>query len=155
MADNAMLTVKIEAGTLLLRVVDACKHMGGIVTSSGSQRRELQARIRAMNAGVAALNRPVMAKHEVPMEDKLQLCATLADTRLFLYAGTWTSLGPVQQQALHGPRMHILRRATNMYRSGENDNATDREVLVAAGRYTIDVQVAMLRLLFFARLVRW
>ena len=30
-----------------------------------------------------------------------------------------------------------------MHRSGENDNATDREVLVAAGCYTIDVQVAM------------
>ena len=108
-----------------------------------------------MNAGVAALNRPVMAKHEVTMEDKLQLCATQADTCLFLYAGTWTSLGHAQQQALHGPRMHVLRRATNMYRSGENDNATDREVLAAAGCYTIHVQVAMLRLLFFARLVRW
>ena len=141
-ADKAMLTVKFEAWTLLLRVVDADKHPGGIVMSSGSQCRELQ-------------NRPVMAKHEVSMEDKLQLCATLADTRLFLYAGTWTSPGPVQQQALHGPRMHILRRATNLHRSGENDNATDREVLVAAGCYTIDVQVAMLRLLFFARLVRW
>ena len=86
-----------------------------------------------MNAGVAALNRQVMAKHEVTMEDKLQLCATQADTCLFLYAGTWTSLGHAQQQALHGPRMHILRRATNMYRSGENDNAIDREVLAAAG----------------------
>ena len=78
--DKAMLTVKFEAGTLLLTVVDANKHLGGIVTSSGSQCRELQARIRAMNAGVAALNRPIMAKHEVSMEDKLQLCATLADT---------------------------------------------------------------------------
>ena len=106
-----------------------------------------------MNAGVAALNRPVMSKHEVPMEDKLQLCATLADTRLFLYAGTWTSLGAAQQQALHGPRMHIIGRATNMYRSSENEHATDREVRVSAGCYTIDVQVAMLRLLFFARCV--
>ena len=70
-----------------------------------------------MNAGIAALNRLVMARHEVPREDNIQLCATLADTRLFLYAGTWTSLG--------------------------------------AGCYTIDVQVAMLRFLFFARLVRW
>ena len=70
-ADKAMLTVKFEAGTLLLRVVDAYKHLGGIATSSDSQCRELQARIRAMNAGVAALNRLVMAKHEVPMEDKL------------------------------------------------------------------------------------
>ena len=154
-ADKAMLTVEFQAGTLLLRVVDAYKHLGGIVTSSGSQCRELQARIKAMNAGIAVLNRPVMARHEVPTEDKIQLCATLADTRLFLYAGTWTSLGAAQQKALHGPRMHILRRATNMYRSSENDNATDREVLVAAGCYTIDVQVAMLRLLFFARLVRW
>ena len=51
------LTVKFEAGSLLLRVVDAYKHLGGIVTLSGSQCRELQARIRAMNAGV----RPVMA----------------------------------------------------------------------------------------------
>ena len=49
----------------------------------------------------------------------------------------------------------ILRRATNMYRSSDGDNATDREVLVAAGCCTIDVQVAMLRLLFFGRLVRW
>ena len=155
MADKAMLTVKFEAGTLLLRVVDAHKHLGGNVTLSGSQCRELQARIRAMNAGVAALNRPVMAKHEVPMEVKLQLCATPADTRLFLYAGRWTSLGAAQQQALHGPRMHLLRRATNMYRSSENDNAIDREVLVAARCYSTDVQVAMLRLLFFARLVRW
>ena len=154
-ADKAMLTVEFQAGTLLLRVVDAYKHLGGIVTSSGSQCRELQARIKAMNAGIAALNRLVMARHEVPRKDKIQLCATLADTRLFLYAGTWTSLGAAQQKALHGPRMHILRRATNMYRSSENDNATDREVLVAAGCYTIDVQVAMLRLLFFARLVRW
>ena len=125
------------------------------MTSSGSQCRELQARIKAMNAGIAALNRPVMARHEVRREDKIQLCATLADTRLFLYAGTLTSLGAAQQKALHGPRMHILRRATNMYRSSENDSATDREVLVAAGCYTIDVQVAMLSLLFFARLVRW
>ena len=153
-ADKAMFTVEFQAGTLLLRVVDAYKHLGGIVTSSGSQCRELQARIKAMNAGIAALNRLVMARHEVPRKDKIQLCATLADTRLFLYAGTWTSLGATQQKALHGPRMHILRRATNMYRSSENDNATDREVLVAAGCYTIDVQVAMLRLLFFARLVR-
>ena len=152
--DKAMLTVKFKAWTMLLRVVDAYKHLGGIVTSSGSQCRELLARMKAMYAGVAALNRPVLAKHEVTMEDKLQLCATV-DTRLFLNAGTWTSLGPAQQQALHGPRMHILRRATNMYRSGENDNATVREVLVAAGCYAIDVQVAMLRLLFFARLVGW
>ena len=81
------------------------------------------------------------------MEDKFQLCTTLADTRLFLHAGTWTSLGPAQQQALRGPRVHILRRATNMCRSGENDNATDREVLVAAGCFSIDMQVAMLPLL--------
>ena len=39
--------------------------------------------------------------------------------------------------------MHILRRATNKYRRGDNDNATDHEVLVAAGCYTIDLQVAM------------
>ena len=123
-----MLTVKFEAGTLLLRA--AGKDQSHERWSCGLE-------------------------HEVPMEDKIQLCATLADTRLFLYTGTWTSLGPAQQQALHGPRMHILRRATNMYRSGENDKAIDREVLVAAGCYTIDVQVAMLRLLFFARLVRW
>ena len=90
-----------------------------------------------MNSGVAALNRPVLSNHEVPLEDKLQLCATLADTRLFLYAGT--SLGVAQQQALHGRRMHILRRATNMYRSRENENWTDREVLVTNGCYTIDV----------------
>ena len=125
------------------------------MTSSGSQSRELQARIKAMNVGIAALNRPVMVRHEVPVEDKLQLCSTLADTRLFLYAGTWTSLGAAQQRALHGARMHILRRAINMYRSSDGDNATDREVLVAAGCCTSDVQVAMLRLLFFGRLVRW
>ena len=38
--------------------------------------------------------------------------------------------------------------------AGENETAADRKVLVAAGCYTIDVQVAMLRLLFFARLVQ-
>ena len=154
-ADKAILTVEYEAGSLSLRVVDAYKHLGGIAASSGSQCRELHAWVKAMNSGVAALNRPVLSKHEVPLEVKLQLCATLADTRLFLYAGTLTSLGVAQQQALHGPRMHILRRATNMYRSRENENATDREVLVATGCYTIDVQVAMLRLLFLARLVQW
>ena len=123
MTGKAMLTVEYGAGSPSLRVVDACKHLGGIVTSSGSQCRELQARIKAMNFGVAALNRPVMARHEVPMEDKIQLCATLADTRLFLYAGTWTRLSAAQQQTLHGPRMHILRRATNMYlfRGGGGD----------------------------------
>ena len=31
-----------------------------------------------MNSGVATLNRPVVSQHEVPLEDKLQLCATLA-----------------------------------------------------------------------------
>ena len=41
------------------------------------------------------------------------------------------------------------------YRRSDGDNATDREVLVAAGCCTIDVQVAMLRLWFFGRLVRW
>ena len=40
--DKAMLTVEFQAGTLLLRVVDAYKHLGGIVTSSASQCRELQ-----------------------------------------------------------------------------------------------------------------
>ena len=58
-----------------------------------------------MNSGVAALNRPV-----VPLEDKFQLCATLADTRLFLYAGTWTSLGVAQQQALHGRAHHVQKQ---------------------------------------------
>ena len=86
--DKAKITVESQTGTLLLRVVDAYKHLGGIVTSSGSQSRELRARIKAMYVGVAALSRPVMARHEVPVEDKLQLCSTLADTRLFLYAGT-------------------------------------------------------------------
>ena len=33
--DKAMLTVKYEAGTLSLRVVDVYKHLGGIVTSGG------------------------------------------------------------------------------------------------------------------------
>ena len=106
-ADKTMLTVKYEAGSLSLRVVDACKHLGGSVASSGSQCRELQARVKATNSGVAALNRPVLSTHEVPLEDKLQLCATLADTRLFLYAGTWTSLGPAQQSAhAHSPTCH-------------------------------------------------
>ena len=59
-----MRELKFEAGTLLLRVVDAYIQLGGIVTSSGSQCGELQARIRAINAGVAALNRRVMAKHK-------------------------------------------------------------------------------------------
>ena len=154
-ADKAILTVEYEAGSLSLRVADAYKHQGGSVASSGSQCRELQALVKAMNSGVAALNHPEMSKHEVPLEDKLQLCATLADARLFLYAGTWTSMGVAQQQALHGPRMHTLRRATNMYRRRENENEKDRDVLVATGCYTIDVQVAMLRLLLFARLVQW
>ena len=153
--DKARITVESQSGTLLLRVVDAYKHLGGIVTSSGSQSRELQARIKAMNVGVAALNRPVMGRHEIPVEDKLLLCSTLADTRLFLYAGAWTSLSAAQQRALHRARMQILRRATNMYRRSDGGNMTDREVLVAAGCCTIDVQVAMLRLLFFGRLVRW
>ena len=69
--DKARISVESQTGTLLLRVVDAYKHLGGIVTSSGSQSRELQARIKAMNAGVAALNRPVMGRHEIPVEDKL------------------------------------------------------------------------------------
>ena len=125
------------------------------MTSSGSQSRELQARVKAMNGGVAALNRPVMGRHEIPVEDKILLCSTLADTRLFLYAGTWTSLSAAQQRTLHSARVQILRRATNMHRRSDVDNATDREVLVAAGCCTIDVQVAMLRLLFFGRLVRW
>ena len=115
--DKARISVESQTGTLLLRVVDAYKHLGGIVTSSGSQSRELQARIKAMNVGVAALNRPVMGRHEIPVEDKILLCSTLADTRLFLYAGTWTSLGAAQQRALHSARMQILRRAINMYRS--------------------------------------
>ena len=108
-----------------------------------------------MNSGVAALNRPVMGRHEIHVEDKILLCSTLADTRLFLYAGTWTSLSSAQQRTLHSARVQILRRATNMQRRSDTDNATDREVLVAAGCCTIDVQVAMLRLLFFGRLVRW
>ena len=147
---KAMLAVEYGAGSLSLRVVDADKHLGGIVASSGSQCRELQARVKATNSGVAALNRPVLSQHEVPLDDKLQLCATLADTRLFLYAG-----------ALLSSRRCTVRVCTfsdvppTCYRSVENENATDREVLVAAGCYTIDVQVAMLRLLFFARLVQW
>ena len=153
--DKARITVESQTGTLLLRVVDAYKHLGGIVNASGSQSREVQARIKAMNARVAALNRPVMDRHEIPVEDRLLLCSTLADTRLFLYAGTWTSLGAAQQRALHRARMHTLRCATNSYRSSDGDNATDREVLVAAGCCTIDVEVAMLRLLFFGRLFRW
>ena len=108
-----------------------------------------------MNGGVAALNRPVLGRHEIHVEDKILLCSTLADTRLFLYAGTWTSLSSAQQRTLHSARVQILRRATNMQRRSDIDNATDREVLVAAGCCTIDVQVAMLRLLFFWRLVRW
>ena len=59
-----------------------------LIGTWGSLCCELQARVKAMNCGVAALNRPVLSQHEVPFEDKLQLCATLADTRLFLYAGT-------------------------------------------------------------------
>ena len=153
--NKAKISVESQTGTLLLRVVDAYKHLGGIVTSSGSQSRELQARVKAMNGGVAALNRPVMGRHEIPVEDKILLCSTLADTRLFMYAGTWTSLSAAQQRKLHSARVQILRRATNMHRRSDVDNATDREVLVAAGCCTIDVQVAMLRLLFFGRLVRW
>ena len=104
----------IEHGSLSLRVVDAYKHL---VASSGSQCRELQERVKDMNSGVADLDRPELSRHEVHFEDKLQFCATLAtDTRLFLLAGTWTSLSAAQQQTLHGPRMHILRRATNVYR---------------------------------------
>ena len=71
-ADKAILTVEYEAGSLSLRVVDAYKHMGGIVASSGSQCRELLAWVTAMNSGVAALDRPVLSKHEVRLEDKLQ-----------------------------------------------------------------------------------
>ena len=113
--DKAMLSVECGAGSLSLRVVDAYKHLGGIVALSGSQCRELQARVKAMTSGVAAQNRPVLSQHEVPLEDQLQLFATLADTRLFPYAGTWTSLSAAQQQTLHGPRMHNFRHATNMY----------------------------------------
>ena len=147
--NKAKISVETQTGALLLRVVDAYKHLGGIVTSNGSQSRELQARVKAMNSSVAALNRPVMSRHEIHVEDKILLCSTLADTRLFLYAGTWTSLSSAQQRTLHSARVQILRRATNMQRRSDIDNATDREVLA------IDVQVAMLRLLFFGRLVRW
>ena len=41
--DEARISVESQTGALLLRVVDAYKHLGGIVTSSGSQSRELQA----------------------------------------------------------------------------------------------------------------
>ena len=64
--NKAKISVESQTGTLLLRVVDAYKHLGGIVTSSGSQSRELQARVKAMDGGVAALNRPVMGRHEIP-----------------------------------------------------------------------------------------
>ena len=57
MSNKAKISVETQTGALLLRVVDAYKHLGGIVTSSGSQSRELQARVKAMNSGVAALNR--------------------------------------------------------------------------------------------------
>ena len=36
--NKAKITVESQTGTLLLRVVDAYKHLGGIVTSSGSQK---------------------------------------------------------------------------------------------------------------------
>ena len=74
-----------------------------------------------MNGGVAALNRPVMGRHEIPAEDKILLCSTLADTRLFLYAGTWTSLSAAQQRTLHTARVQVLRRATNMHRRSDVD----------------------------------
>ena len=149
-ADKAILTVEYEAGSLSLRVVDAYKHLGGIVASSGSQCRELQARVKAMNSGVAALNRLVLSKHEVRLEDKLQrghsFCsftlargrdwALLSSKRCTVRACTFSDVPPTCTEA-------------------GSENATDREVLVATGCYTIDVQVAMLRLLFFARLVQW
>ena len=73
--DKPKITVESQTGTLLLRVVDAYKHLGGIVTSSGSQSRELRARIKAMYVGVAALSRPVMVRHEVPVNvDSLSIC---------------------------------------------------------------------------------
>ena len=134
-----------EAGSLLLRVVDAWE---AFVASSGSQCRELQARVKAMNCGVAALNRPVLSQHEVlsktssssvPRSRTLACSFTLARASALLSADrcTFSDVPPTCTEA------------------GENENATDREVLVAAGCCTIDVQVAMLRLSFFARLVQW
>ena len=87
LADKAILTVKYEAGSLSLRVVDAYKHLRGIVASSGSQCRELQARVKAMNSGVAALNRPVLCKPEANFSSVPRSRALVCSS----HAGTWTS----------------------------------------------------------------
>ena len=70
------------------------------MTSTGSPNREIHARLKSTNDGMGALNRTVVSQWGVPTDDKLRLCATLADTRLLLYAGTWTRLNAAPQQLI-------------------------------------------------------
>ena len=101
--------VLVDGGENAVHIVDAYKHVGGIVASDGSMRREIAARISSASAALQKLRRP-LANQKLPPPVKKQLVDSLVMSRLLTSAATWTSLDSWCWTKLHAFRMQVLRR---------------------------------------------
>jgi hypothetical protein len=90
-----------------IAVVESYKHMGGMVSVAVDPLPEARYRSASMWASISPLVAKVFGNKRLPIEGRKSLARSLAWSRLFFNAGTWSYIGETWMKCLHN-RLHSL-----------------------------------------------
>ena len=151
---DSTLTVAL-AGGAKCRVVHQYKHVGSLVTGSGSPKADARARVGKAKAAFNPFARRLFKSPEVGLKQRLQLFEAMVMSTLLYGVDSWVSISQVALGYLEQFQMHALRRTTGTNWTDDKDQLwTDQEVRDYYDVESIESRVRRRRLAAAASLVR-
>ena len=129
--------------------------MGAMLNPRRAMRPEVANRVLSMNEHYRPCRTRVYARHSLGTTARITLANVYCFSRLFYNAGTWDALRDGEAAHIRSGYMSVLRAIAGMSNAPGNDRTTDEQVLVHLEQISCAKRLAILRLLFLIRLVRY
>ena len=150
-AGNIAIRLPCAAGRDELHVVDRYRHLGGIVSISGTLLPEAHQRASSAMAAYSPLAKRVFGATEIHVSLRLLFATMLVVSRLAFNVHTWVVTVPALR-VINGPYMRVLRRIAGAMRFGPGA-PSDYAVREQLQQPSIDCLIMRRRLLYVARIV--
>lgn len=135
-------------------ICESYKHVGGIISQSGSLNEEAIARARSASSAFVPLAGRLFSASRVSVETKISFAKSLVFSRLFYNVCTWAIDSKFTIRTLNRVYMQVLRRIIDNSRFGAPGTLSDIRVRRLLRQPSVECALARARLSYVARLLR-
>ena len=134
-------------------VVPQYKHLGSVITASGSLVPEARQRMQSAMNAFAPLAMEIFGSKAVGIQRRILLGWSLVVSRLFFNVHVWTQFAGKARRIIDGMYMRLWRRIRSDLRYCRT-KSTDRDVRLALSVPSVDCYARQRRLCYFSRHAR-